>query len=106
MWTSFTRLPLISGGLAQVARTFKLTFSIHLEENENLINDVMILHESVRWMYFNIFHCLRLDLHPKPSTTRSELGEVWEEMSLTYHGKVWMINQMICHHFDILTMSS
>ncbi len=34
MWTSLTLRPLSSGGLAQVARTFRLTFSIHLDEEE------------------------------------------------------------------------
>lgn len=33
-WTSLTLRPLSSGGLAQVARTFRLTFSIHLEEEK------------------------------------------------------------------------
>lgn len=33
-WTSFTLRPLSSGGLAQVARTFRLTFSIHLGEEK------------------------------------------------------------------------
>lgn len=33
-WTSLTLRPLNSGGLAQVARTFRLTFSIHLEEQK------------------------------------------------------------------------
>lgn len=33
-WTSFTLRPVSSGGLAQVARTFRLTFSIHLDEDE------------------------------------------------------------------------
>lgn len=33
-WTSLTLRPLSSGGLAQVARTFRLTFSIHLDEEE------------------------------------------------------------------------
>lgn len=33
-WTSLTLRPLSSGGLAQVARTFRLTFSIHLEKEE------------------------------------------------------------------------
>lgn len=34
MWTSLTLRPLTSGGLAQVARTLRLTFSIHLNEEE------------------------------------------------------------------------
>lgn len=33
-WTSLTLRPLSSGGLAQVARTFRLTFSIHLDLEE------------------------------------------------------------------------
>lgn len=33
-WTSLTLRPLSSGGLAQVARTFRLTFSIHLDGRE------------------------------------------------------------------------
>lgn len=37
MWTSLTLRPLSSGGFAQVARTFRLTFSIHLDLKENLV---------------------------------------------------------------------
>ena len=60
MWTSFTRRPRISGGLAQVARTFRLTFSIHLGgqgERNILMNGFTVLGEGMLdshtggWMY-------------------------------------------------------
>ena len=67
MWTSFTRRPRISGGLAQVARTFRLTFSIHLGEKKQINMDIIINVFMVQVMDIsNHRHCWASILNPLP----------------------------------------
>lgn len=51
-WTSLTLRPRNSGGLAQVARTFRLTFSIHLDKKKRsklvtIVSYLMLLSQTV-----------------------------------------------------------